>query len=149
MIMMGSSQRTTAEKVLFGNIIDHVLRHAPCEVIVFSYPQQMQPVAYDRILVPTSGYRHAQRAIDIAITLVNKFKGSITAMYVGSASDAEKANIVLKKAEAHMTRLGACGCSLFKTGNVVDKIMEEAVNGNYSMIIIGSTERPLFEVYHW
>jgi nucleotide-binding universal stress UspA family protein len=141
-ILMGSSQRTVPEKVLFGNVVDHVLRHAPCEVIVFSYPQQIYPVAYDRILVPTSGYRHAQRAIDIAITFVRRFTGSITAMYVGSASDAETANIVLKKAEAHMTRLGACGCTLFRTGNVVDKIVEEAVNGHYTLIIIGSTERP-------
>jgi nucleotide-binding universal stress UspA family protein len=144
LILMGSSQRTAAEKVLFGNVIDHVLRRAPCETIIFSYPQQMQPVAYDRILVPTSGYRHSQRAIDIAITMVRKFTGSITAMYVGSASDAEKANIILKKAEAHMERLGARGNSLFKTGNVVDKIMEAAVNGNCTMIIIGSTERPRY-----
>jgi nucleotide-binding universal stress UspA family protein len=92
--------------------------------------------------VPTSGYRHAQRALDIAITFVRKFTGSITTMYVGSSSDADKANIVLKKAEAHMTKLGACGCTLFRTGNVVDKIVEEAVNGRYTLIIIGSTERP-------
>jgi nucleotide-binding universal stress UspA family protein len=63
-------------------------------------------------------------------------------MYVGSASDAEKANIVLKKAEAHMARLRASGGALFRTGNVVDKIVEEAVNGQYTLIIIGSTERP-------
>jgi nucleotide-binding universal stress UspA family protein len=142
LILMGSSQRTVPEKVLFGNVVDHVLRHAPCEVIVFSYTQQMYPVAYDRILVPTSGYRHAERAIDIAITFVRKLGGAITAMYVGSASDAEKANIVLKKAEAHMARLRASGGALFRTGNVVDKIVEEAVNGQYTLIIIGSTERP-------
>lgn len=142
MILMGSSQRTVPEKVLFGNIVDHVLRHAPCEVIVFSYPQQMYPVAYDRILVPTSGYKHAQRALDIAIKFVRKFGGAVTTLYVGSASDADKANIVLKKAEAHMARLGASGSTLFRTGNVVDKIVEETVNGNYTLIIIGSTERP-------
>lgn len=142
MILMGSSQRTVPEKVLFGNVVDHVLRHAPCEVIVFSYPQQMYPVAYDRILVPTSGYKHAQRALDIAINFVLKFGGAITTLYVGSASDADKANIVLKKAEAHMARLGACGCTLFRIGSVVDKIVEETVNGNYTLIIIGSTERP-------
>jgi nucleotide-binding universal stress UspA family protein len=142
LILMGSSQRTVPEKVLFGNVVDHVLRHAPCEVIVFSYPQQMYPVEYDRVLVPTSGYRHAQRALDIAITFVRKFGGAVTTLYVGSASDAEKANIVLKKAEAHMARLGVSGSILFRTGNVVDKIVEEAVNGNYTLIIIGSTERP-------
>jgi Universal stress protein UspA and related nucleotide-binding proteins len=144
MILMGSSQRTVPEKVLFGNVVDRVLRHAPCEVIVFSYPQQMYPVEYDRILVPTSGYKHSQRAVDVAISFVRKFGGSITAMYVGPSTDADKANIVLKKAEAHMARLGTCGCALFRTGNVVDEIIEEAVNGRYTLIIIGSTERPSY-----
>jgi nucleotide-binding universal stress UspA family protein len=142
MVLLGSSQRTVPEKVLFGNVVDHVLRHAPCEVIVFSYPQAMYPVRYDRILVPTSGYRHAQRALDIAIGFVRKFGGAITTMFVGSAADAEKANIILKKAEAHMARLGVSGRGQFKTGNVVDKIVEATVNGQYTLIIIGSTERP-------
>ena len=142
MILLGSSQRTMPEKVLFGNVVDNVLRHAPCEVIIFSYQRDMQPVRYDRILVPTSGYRHAQRAMDIAINFVKRFGGTITAMYVGSSSDAEKANIVLKKTEAHTQRLGAKSDILFRTGNVVDKIVEAALNGQYTLIIIGSTERP-------
>ena len=143
-ILMGSSQRTVPEKVLFGNVVDHVLRHAPCEVIVFSYPRQLLPVRYDRILVPTSGYRHAQRALDIAVGFVLRFGGRVTAMYVGSAADAEKASIVLKKADAHMARLGARGDTLFRTGDVVDKVVEAAVNGQYTLIIIGSTERPKY-----
>jgi nucleotide-binding universal stress UspA family protein len=142
MILLGSSQRTVTEKVLFGNIVDHVLRHAPCEVIIFSYQRDMRPVRYNRILVPTSGYRHAQRAMDIAINFVKRFGGAITAMYVVSASDVEKANIVLKKTEAHTQRLGVKSDTLFRTGNVVDKIIETALNGQYTLIIIGSTERP-------
>jgi nucleotide-binding universal stress UspA family protein len=144
MILLGSSQRTVSEKVLFGNVVDNVLRHAPCEVVIFSYRREMQQVKYDRILVPTSGYRHAQRAMDIAINFVKRFGGKVTAMYVGSAADAEKANIVLKKAEAHMQRLGVKSDTLFRTGNVVDKIIEAAVNGQYTLIIIGSTERPAY-----
>ncbi len=142
MILLGSSQRTMPEKVLFGNVVDHVLRHAPCEVIIFSYRRELYPVMYDRILVPTSGYRHAQRAMDIAINFVKRFGGEITAMYVGSSSDAEKANIVLKKTEAHAQRLGVKSDTLFRTGNVVDKIIETTLNGQYTLIIIGSTERP-------
>lgn len=145
LVLMGSSQRTMPEKVLFGNIVDHVLRKAPCEVAVFSYPRQMQPIRYDRILVPTSGYKHAGRAMDMAISFVKKFGGKVTALYVGgSAADAEKANIVLKKAAAHMDRLGVENDTVFRTGNVVDKVIETAVNGNYTLIILGSTERPAY-----
>jgi len=75
LIIMGSSQRSVPEKVLFGNIVDEVLREAPCEVLVFSYSSAMQPLKYDKILVPTSGYKHAQRALDIAIHF-KKYSGA-------------------------------------------------------------------------
>ena len=142
MILLGSSQRTVPEKVLFGNVVDHVLRHAACEVIVFSYPQPVSPVRYDRVLVPTSGYRHAQRALDLAASFVRQFGGTVTSLFVGTAADAEKANIILKKAEAHTARLGVAGRGLFRTGHVVDQVIEASVNGRSTLIIIGSTERP-------
>ena len=77
--------------------------------------------------------------MDIAINFVKRFGGEITAMYVGSSSDAEKANIVLKKTEAHAQRLGVKSDTLFRTGSVVDKIIETTLNGQYTLIIIGST----------
>lgn len=144
LIIMGSSQRSVPEKVLFGNIVDQVLREAPCEVLVFSYSRAMQPLKYDKILVPTSGYKHAQRALDIAIHFRKLSGGSITSLYVGQASDAEKANLILKKAQMHAERLGSSVEALFKTGSVIDNIIGLAKSGGYTLIIIGSTERPSY-----
>jgi nucleotide-binding universal stress UspA family protein len=144
LIIMGSSQRSVPEKVLFGNVVDSVLREAHCEVIIFSYSRVFQPIKYERILVPTSGYRHAQRALDIAIHFQKMFGGSITSLFVGSEADAEKANIILKKTRLHAERLGSAIDAVFKTGNVVDNIVNMAKDGKYSLIIIGSTERPSY-----
>lgn len=145
--MLGSSQRTVPEKVLFGNVVDRILREAPCEVVVFSYSSRMQPIRYDRILIPTSGYKHAQRALDIAIQFEKKFGGKITSMYVGQQPDAEKANIILKKAKAHAEKYGVECNTVFRTGNVVENIVKEAKDGGYTLIIIGSTERPSYYTF--
>ncbi len=147
LIVMGSSQRSVPEKVLFGNVIDRVLRDAPCEVVVFSYPRTVEPIKYDKILVPTSGYKHAQRALDIAIRFGKKFGGSITSLYVGPESDAEKANIILKKAELHAERQGTGIETVFRTGSVVDNIVDLAKEGHYTLIIIGSTEHPAYYTF--
>jgi nucleotide-binding universal stress UspA family protein len=144
LIVMGSSQRTMPEKVLFGNVIDKVLREAPCEVVIFSYSKVFQPIKYDKILVPTSGYKHALRALDIAIHFKKMAGGSITSLYVGPGSDAEKASIILKKASVHAEKLGTAVDNVFKTGSVVDNIVETAREGGYTLIIIGSTERPSY-----
>lgn len=144
LIIMGSSQRSMPEKVLFGNVVDRVLREAPCEVVVFSYSKTVKPVSYDRILVPTSGYKHAQKALDIAIQFQKKFHGKITSMYVGPEADAEKANLILKQAKLHAEGLGASLETTFKTGPVVDNIVNTATEGNYTLIVIGSTERPSY-----
>lgn len=144
LIVMGSSQRSVPEKVLFGNVVDRVLREAPCEVVIFSYSKKMEPIKYEKILVPTSGYKHAQRAMDIAIRFQKMFGGSITTMFVGTEADAEKANIILKKARLHAERLGTNIDAIFKTGSVVDNIVNTAKEGDYTLIIIGSTERPSY-----
>lgn len=144
LIIMGSSQRTVPEKVLFGNVVDRILKEAPCEAVVFSYSSKMQPIGYEKILVPTSGYKHAQRALDIAIQFEKKFGGRITSMYVGQEADAEKANIILKQAKAHAEKFGVTCETVFRTGNVVENIGQEAKEGGYTLIIIGSTERPSY-----
>ena len=100
LIVLGSSQRTMTEKMLFGNVVDTVLKHAPCDVVVFSYTSDLKPISYNKILVPTSGYMHATRALDIAIGLEKKFEGSITSMYVGKETEAGSAETILQKVNA-------------------------------------------------
>jgi nucleotide-binding universal stress UspA family protein len=142
LIVMGSSQRTMTQRMLFGNVVDRIVKDAPCEVIIFSYSEY--PIKYDKILVPTSGYKHSQRSLDVAISLQSKFKGKLTSLFVGQESEHEKGEVILKKAKLHAERSGVDSDVILRTGNVVDAIIGVARDGNYTLIMIGSTERPSY-----
>lgn len=144
LIILGSSQRTVHQKVLFGNVVDKVLMSAPCDVLVFSYTSEMRPIGYERILVPTSGYRHAQRALEIGIDFEMKFGGKLTSIYVGRESDTKTAETILDNAKRHADKYGVNNEAIFRAGGVADSIINVAKEGNYSLIVIGSTERPQY-----
>lgn len=144
LVILGSSQRTVPQRVLFGNVVDRVLREAPCDVIVFSYTSEMRPLTYDRIMVPTSGYKHAQRALELGIIFERRFGGQLTSIYVGRDSDARAAEEVLQNAKEYAVKFGVSHKTLFKTGAVTESIVNAAREGDYSLILIGSTERPFY-----
>jgi nucleotide-binding universal stress UspA family protein len=144
LIIMGSSQRTATEKMLFGNVADVVLQQAPCDVMVLSYTNNRHPVKYLKILVPTAGYRHSRRALDVAVDIVKKEGGEITSLYVGPEADAANGNAILEEARLRAGKSGVKSDAKFMTGNVADTIIDMAKKGDYSLIIIGATEHPKY-----
>ncbi len=144
LIIMGSSQRTATEKVIFGNVADVVLMQAPCDVMVLSYTNRQHPVKYGRILVPTAGYRHSQRALDVAVDIVKKEGGTITSLYVSTDTDAAKGSRILGESGARAEAAGVKIDLKSATGNVADAIIDTAKTGDYSLIIIGATEHPKY-----
>lgn len=139
LVVMGSSQRTATEKMLFGNVADEVLRHSSCDVMVLSYTNAQHPVTYDKVLVPTAGYRHSTRALDIGVDIIKKSGGRITVLYVGSEADAAKGNRILSDATKRIGQKGIRNEVKFKTGKIEDAILGTATEGGYSLIIIGAT----------
>lgn len=142
LIVMGSSQRTITQKVLFGNIVDNVLKEAPCDVAVLSYTSALAQLQYRKILVPTTGYLHSTRALEIALDLQKKFKGTVTSVYVGKESEKSGAESILDNVNRMAEGTGVDHSAIFMSGNVVDRIINVAKDG-YDLIIIGATERPL------
>jgi amino acid transporter/nucleotide-binding universal stress UspA family protein len=141
LIVMGSSQRTMTQKMLFGNVVDNVLREAPCDVAIFSYTNALAQLKYRKILVPTTGFLHSTRALDIALSLQKKFKGVVTSMYVGKESEKANAEAILDSVNRMAEGSGVEHSAVFLSGNVVDSIVNAAKDG-YDLIIIGATERP-------
>jgi nucleotide-binding universal stress UspA family protein len=144
LIIMGSSQRTATEKMLFGNIADVVLQQSPCDVMVLSYTNNQHPVKYVKILVPTAGYRHSRRALDVAVDIVKREGGAITSLYVGPEADAIKGNEILEEARLRAGKSGVKSDIKFTTGNVADTIIDMAKKDDYALIIIGATEHPKY-----
>ncbi|HMK47416.1 MAG TPA: universal stress protein [Methanocella sp.] len=144
LVIMGSSQRTMTEKMLFGNVADIVLRHAPCDIMVLSYMARQHPIRYSKILVPTAGYRHSHRALDVAIDITKKNGGTITSLYVGPEPEAEKGRQILEEARQRAEKSGVKVGSKFMSGGVVESVVSLAKEDEYSLIIIGATEHPRY-----
>ncbi len=142
LILMGSSQRTVPQKVLFGNVIDNVLHSSPCDVIIFSYTSETRSINYSKILVPTAGYKHSQRAMQIAVSLEKKFGGRITTIFVGRESESNVAEDIMQKVKTYAGIFGIPVDVMFQLGNVTEKVVDTAKKGDFTLIIIGSTERP-------
>jgi nucleotide-binding universal stress UspA family protein len=122
---------------LFGNKIDEIIRKSPVETAVISYRDDM-PLKYDRILVPTSGYKHAFRAARMAEMLSHKYGGEVTVMYVGTEKDDPKS--ILHPLATDLKNNGVKHRLIFKSGPIVETILEEAAR-NYDLVAIGATER--------
>jgi len=144
LVIMGSSQRTMTEKMLFGNVADTVLRHSPCDIMVLSYTSRQHPIRYSKILVPTAGYRHSHRALDVAIDITQKNSGTITSLYVGPEAEAEKGRQILEEAGQRAEKSGVKIGTKFMSGGVVESVVNLAKEDEYSLIIIGATEHPRY-----
>jgi probable Kdp system regulatory protein len=142
-LVLMSTPREARKGRLFGSKIDEVVRKSPVETVVLSYPENAR-LAYKKILIPTSGYRHALRAARIAEGLAKKSGGEITVMFVGSRSDEAEAIIhpLISDIEAN----GVKARPFFAVGPIADTILNEAKRG-YDIMMIGATERPAYQEF--
>ncbi|MGZ4882064.1 MAG: universal stress protein [Halobacteriota archaeon] len=138
LILMGTSTRTIRESVLLGDVFNYVIKNAPCEIMSVSYVQGPQ-IRFKRILVPTSGYKHSERAAEVAKNLADTPGGSVTAIYVAE-EDIDQETI--DEIAARFKELDIKFKALVKKGPVDQTIIEEAEQGDYDLLMIGATERP-------
>ena len=142
LILFATSTYRKRTKRLFGNKIDDVIRKSKVETAVLSYNDD-RPLAYNRILLPTSGYRHALRAASMAEILLKKYGGEVTILYVGGGND--DPTEVFRPITTIFNMAGVRYRSLLRHGPVADTILDEA-HKNYDLMMIGASERPiLFE----
>jgi len=138
LVLMGASARTVRESVLLGDVFNYVIKNAPCEVMSVSHVQT-QKLRFDRIIVPTSGYKHSERAAEVATNLIDTPGGSVTALYV---TEEDIRPEVVDKIAAPFDALHIKFKAVVKKGPVAQTIIEEAGQGGYDLLMIGATERP-------
>jgi nucleotide-binding universal stress UspA family protein len=142
-LILMSTPKEARRGRLFGGKIDEVVRKSAAETVVLSYLSD-RPLSYDRILIPTSGYRHALRAAKIAEDLSRKHGSQITVMYVGSRKD--EADAVINPLVSDIEANGGKARPLFESGPIADTILAEARKG-YDIMMIGATERPAYQEF--
>jgi nucleotide-binding universal stress UspA family protein len=78
---MGASLRSLRESVVLGDVFNHIIKRASSDVISVSYVRSAK-MRFRKILVPTSGYKHSEKAAEVARNLVERPGGNVTAMSV-------------------------------------------------------------------
>jgi probable Kdp system regulatory protein len=142
-LLLMTNPRKERRGILFGRKIDEIVRNTAVETVILTYTEG-QPVSCKRILIPTSGYRHALRAARIAEVLAKEHGSEITVMYVGGNKD--DAEAVMAPLVSDLEANGVNGRPLFKSGPIAQTILEEARLG-YDLMMIGATERPAYQEF--
>ena len=136
-ILMGASLRSLRESVVLGDVFNYVIKHVSSDVISVSYVRGAK-MHFRKILVPTSGYKHSERAAEVAKNLVERPNGNVTAMIV---SESEAGIEAVERIGGLFTGTDIEFTSVVKEGPVSQTILQEASAGNYDLLMIGATER--------
>jgi probable Kdp system regulatory protein len=136
-ILMGASLRSLRESVVLGDVFNYVIKRASCEVISISYVHGSK-MQFRKILVPTSGYKHSERAAEVAKNLVDRPGGNVTAL---SVSEGDAGFEAVERIGALFNGLDIEFTSVVKKGSVAQTILQEAQEGDYDLLMIGATER--------
>lgn len=144
LILMGASVRSKTTKMLFGDVVDVVLKNAPCDVMVLSHLGWTEH-RYDRVLLTTTGYKHSKKAIQIAESLAKWHEETkvATLSVAKSLRERKKDESIVNGIKKIFTRDGipAWG-KVLVSSRVADAIVEEARKGKYRLILLGATEKP-------
>ena len=82
--LLGYSLRSTLYKIRHGDIIYPIMKNAKCDVILSNLKYDS---AFERILVPSAGYKHSIAALKIAETLTEPTQGQITLLHITEANE--------------------------------------------------------------
>lgn len=142
LILMGwKGYTSTAEKIL-GEVVDTVVRHAECDVLLV---KQTTRKPLRRFLLPTAGGEHARCAEEYVKSLVRARDGSLTVCVVVSpdAADDElaEANTRLDKAVERIAGDGTIDLSrkLIRHDSVPVGVLQESQD--YDAIVVGASRQ--------
>ena len=130
--VLGYSVQSTLHKIRYGDIIYPVMKDAPSDVILANLKDER---TFDRILVPSAGYKHSLHAVQVARALADTTHGKISLLHVSEGGeDGVKADLERLASMYDNTDID------IQSGQVVDKITTAAKD--YDLVIMGASERP-------
>jgi nucleotide-binding universal stress UspA family protein len=144
LILLGASTRSKRKKFLFGDVVDGVLKRAPCDVIVINYLGLLERI-YDRILLTTTDYEHSKEAIEIAEAIAHRHpKTKIETLCIAEKpSEVEKNRTVVNKIKRIFSREHIKSWSkVLVSSKVAKAIISEARRGKYRLILAEVTKKP-------
>ncbi|MGD0172454.1 MAG: universal stress protein [Halobacteriota archaeon] len=130
--MLGYSLQSTLHKIRHGDIIYPIMKNAKCDVILSNLKYDSP---FERILVPSAGYKHSIAALKIAATLAEPTRGKITLLHIAEANESEVLDDLKRLASAN-ERVSV----EVRSGPIAEQII--AIAKDYDALVMGASERP-------
>jgi len=102
-ILMGTHGRRGLDRLVLGSTTDHVIRKAPCPVLVVPNAAQRQRVS--RIIYCTDFSSNSERAREYAISLAAEYSAELILFHVGEASDLAGAREIIAERTRQLDEL--------------------------------------------
>lgn len=155
LIAMGVGRADPTGGLLFGPVVDRVLRDAPCPTLVLKTPVNSVLSPIRQILVPTTGSEHSRSAVEAAAVVAQGAKASLTLLHVitvgddplpGDAMTPDRAReIAADLVEQHAAlarKLGAEVEGLVLEGTSPEGTIMELIERNgFGLVILGTSAR--------
>jgi len=142
-LAMGWKGYTDTRDRIFGEVADHVIRHAPCDLMVLKIAPEKN---FKRCFFPTAGGPHAQLAADLLNQLAPSFDMTVTAGYVvPPEADQEQraaAESWIEKTLVHIAPEVRVNTRLVESKSVPGGLA--LASREFDLVVIGAAKEPLF-----
>jgi amino acid transporter/nucleotide-binding universal stress UspA family protein len=140
-LVMGWKGHTDTRDRIFGEVADHVIRHAPCDLALLKIEGDRPP---KRCLFPTAGGPNARLAAEMLNVLAPAFGMEVTACYVippgATAETRRQAENWITKTLAAMEVTVPVERKLIESESVAGGIAMES--RDYDLVVLGAAREP-------
>jgi nucleotide-binding universal stress UspA family protein len=129
--ILGYSLQSTLYKIRYGDVIYPLVKDAPCDVILSNLKYES---TFERILIPSAGYKHSIHAVKVARALAEKTHGHITLLHIAEPNESD----VQADLQLLASTYDNVDISVF-SGPIAEQIT--VFSKDYDLIIMGASER--------
>ncbi len=143
LLLMGWKGYTNTRERIFGEVSDHVIRHAPCDLMLLKIGRRLER---ERVLLPTAGGPHARLAAEFLGILSHAEPMNVTACYVvppdASREERDQADVWIEKTLERFADGGGVEKLLIESSSVAGGIAK--ASKDYDLVVLGAAKEPLF-----
>jgi amino acid transporter/nucleotide-binding universal stress UspA family protein len=143
LLLMGWKGYTNTRERIFGEVSDHVIRHAPCDLMLLKIGRRSER---RRVLLPTAGGPHARLAAEFLGILHHAEPMNVTACYVvppdASQEERYQADVWIDKTLERFADGGGVEKLLIESSSVAGGIAK--ASRDYDLVVLGAAKEPLF-----
>jgi amino acid transporter/nucleotide-binding universal stress UspA family protein len=141
-LLMGWKGYTDTRERIFGEVADHVIRHAPCDLMTLKI---VRP-EFRTCLFPTAGGPHARLAVEYLNVLTKALGMELTVAYVvppdATGEQRAQAHRWIDKTLTHLDPEIRVDRRLIEAGSVAGGIARES--RDFDLVVIGAAKEPMF-----